>query len=87
VTLDEAAPYARRQLEKRAVDAALLGFLGVRLPEAAPSVQHSAFSTQHKGVGGACGEKLIPLCRPIYGDKLPIACRTCPGPRSSRGHQ
>ena len=76
-TLQDAEPYARRQIERRSVDLAILGLLGVSLPGPTPE----PMPRKHGALGAACGHKLIPLCQPIYGEKLSTACRSCPGPR------
>lgn len=79
VTYDEAEPYARRQLERRAVDVALLNLFGVKLPTTGQTP--AAGGGRVRGVGEACRGTLLPVCQPKFGDKLPVLCRTCPGPR------
>lgn len=36
---------------------------------------------QDQVVGQACGKRLIESCRTFFGDSLPVACRSCPGPK------
>ena len=75
----EAGPYVKRQAERRLVDRRILGYLGITLPWERTAPAASAVP-QEQAVGSACQGTLLSRCLPIYGDKIPSACRTCRGP-------
>jgi hypothetical protein len=79
----EATPYVKRQAERRLVDRGILGYLGITLPWERPPKELSVIP-QEQAVGAACQGTLLSQCLPIYGEKIPVACRTCRGPEHGR---
>ena len=71
-TPKDAGRYLERMAERRSVDRALLGFMGIKPPEL-----HDAPRTDGK-VGGYCEGKCVAACETLFGDGLWLACRTCP---------
>ncbi len=82
VTRDDAEPYLTRLAERRAVDRALLGFLGVELPwereETVKARRELPMRKEDVVIGGFCGKTCIPECTQAFGEALWLACRTCP---------
>lgn len=76
VTIAEAGPYLERCLERRLADQAVLGVLGIKLPWLTPKADDLPVN---QPIGHACGGKLVGACSPFYGDKLHVACWSCPG--------
>ena len=77
LTLDDAEPYLQRCLERRLADQALLSVLGVTIPWLKGTTPDALPDNQT--VGEACGGTLVSRCGQFYGDKLHVACRSCPG--------
>jgi hypothetical protein len=86
VTVAESEPFLQRQAERRAVDLALLGFLGVKLPwQALPAGagtdgrrKELPMAKEDVKIGGFCGGACVKECGATFGEALWQACRTCP---------
>lgn len=78
VTPRESRPYLRRAIERRATDLALLGFLGVTLPEDGPEKVPLPERKEDVVIGGFCGRSCVKECTALFGENLWQACRTCP---------
>ena len=82
VRLAEVEPYLQRRTEHREYERAVLGWCGVQLPWLLPtSPLAKPAIPQDQGLGQACQQQMVPLCRDFFGDQLPVLCRTCPGPK------
>lgn len=72
----ESEPYLERQAERRAVDMAILGMVGVKLPWHENG--KAEVKKQDQGIGEYCQGKCISECTMAFGEALWMACRTCP---------
>lgn len=85
VTLREAMPYLKRQIEIRTTDACIRGFAGVVLPFEEPPKDKRKIKMVQVEIGHACGGTEIDKCRAYYEGHagpgaLQHACRMCHGP-------
>ena len=69
--MQDSAPYIRRQVERQAVDRAILGYFGIKLFQDEKVERNQA-------IGEACKNKDLAECRLVFGDGLNQACKTCP---------
>lgn len=71
VIVGQAEPYLKRQVERRAVETAILGYFGIKLFQDAKIERNQA-------IGENCKNKDIDECRALFGAALNQVCRTCP---------
>ena len=75
--MQESAPYLQRQVERRAMERTIMSFFGVKFPWDEPD---QSMERHDQAIGQACAGQLTERCGVFFGDKLSVACRSCPGP-------
>lgn len=86
VTLRQAMPYLRRQVEIKTTDLVVRGVFGVKLPWDEAPKEKQKIRMVPVEIGHACGGTEIEKCRAYYEGHagpgaLQQACRMCRGPQ------
>lgn len=68
---NQAEPYLKRQVERRAVEKAILSYFGIKLFQ-------DEKVERNQDVGEHCNNKDITECQLVFGDALNQVCKTCP---------
>lgn len=68
---NQAEPYLKRQVERRAVEKAILSYFGIKLFQ-------DEKVERNQVIGEYCKNKDIAECQALFGAALNQVCKTCP---------